>query len=218
MKSKIKYAGLPKFIANCACKCNEMMFYQYLPIKLHGGHRYSYEERLSCFEPIIREITQDYINYFGYDKFLNSYVYLTVKHLFQSEGCSYNRFGYHSDGFMTKDINYIWSDSNPTIFNKGPFFLTKDDKISLIEMQEQALAENDITFPDNSIVRLNQFHIHKVNESGKSGMRTFLKMSFSEDKYNLIGNSRNYLLKYDWEMLERGIERNIPQASANVQN
>lgn len=211
MKNNVKYAGLPKVIGNIPLVCNEMMFYQYLPIKLAGEFRGTYEDRLRCFLPIIKKINEDFINYFGYCRFQSSYIYLTAKHMFQAEGCSYNRFGYHSDGFLTKDINYIWSDSNPTVFNKGPFYLTPDDKISLQEMQEQALPENDMTFPGNTILRLNQFHIHKVNESGKSGMRTFLKLSFSEDRYNLIGNSHNYLLNYNWEMKERGIERNIPQ-------
>jgi hypothetical protein len=48
-------------------------------------------------------------------------------------------------------------------------------------------------------------------------MRAFLKVSISKDKYDLIGNSHNYLLDYDWQMKERKQERNIPQSVVDVQ-
>lgn len=34
-------------------------------------------------------------------------------------------------------------------------------------------------------------------------MRNFLKVSFSKDKYDLKGNSKNYLLSYDWYFRDR---------------
>ena len=43
-------------------------------------------------------------------------------------------------------------------------------------------------------------------------------MSFNNTvKYDLIGNSHNYLLDYDWQMKERKQERNIPQSVVDVQ-
>lgn len=44
-------------------------------------------------------------------------------------------------------------------------------------------------------------------------MRAFLKVSFSKDKYDLLGNSHNYLMDYNWEMKARKEDRNIPQSS-----
>ncbi len=44
--------------------------------------------------------------------------------------------------------------------------------------------------------------------------RTFLKVSFSRDKYDLAGNSHNSRLDYDWPMRERGLTRNTPQVHA----
>jgi len=44
-------------------------------------------------------------------------------------------------------------------------------------------------------------------------MRTFVKISFSKDKYDLIGNSHNYEMDYKWDMKERKEERNIPQTA-----
>jgi len=209
----MKYGDLPVPICEYRIKCDEMMFYQYLPIKMVLSDEIKYEPRLNCFDAIISKICDDFIELFGESAYHNHYIYLTAKHQYQVANTSFNRLGYHSDGFMTDDINYIWSDANPTIFNNSDFTITQDDRISLSEMETQARAENQIVYRDNNILRLNQFNIHKVNECDFSGMRTFLKISFSVDKYDLIGNSHNYSLDYNWEMKLRQTERNIPQSN-----
>ena len=191
--------------------CDEMMFFQYLPIKLKGQTELVIEPRLKPFNDLIGTILCDFVGSFGLDRFVNSYVYVTAKKMYQANGCPFNRGGYHSDGFMTCDINYIWSDKNPTIFNNSNFKLSMHDSISLKEMDEQALPSNEFTYPNCSLLMLNQYVIHKVNNIKDSGMRTFLKVSFSKDKYDLKGNSKNYLLDYDWEMRDRQVSRNIPQ-------
>lgn len=210
----MQYGELPKRLAGLfEVDAKEMMFYQYLPIKMIGGVQPVYEDRLKCFDELIGTICCDFIGNFGLDNYVDSYIYLTAKYMYQTPGCSYNRPGYHADGFMTNDINYIWSDKNPTIFNKTQFTLSMDDSGSLVEMEQQALKENEITYPTNSLLRLSQFNIHKVADIETGGMRTFLKVSFSKDKYDLIGNSHNYLIDYNWEMKQRAIERNIPQTN-----
>ncbi|WP_051289074.1 hypothetical protein [Chryseobacterium daeguense] len=206
------YGALPTVIREIEIDCKEMMFYQYLPIKLKGMTGFVLEERLMKFSELIVETLSNYKNTFGEEKFNESYIYLTVKRQYVSKKKSMNRPGYHSDGFMTDDINYIWSDRNPTIFNVSNFNLTLDDEISLKEMKKQALPENEITYPENTILRLNQYNIHKVNDSSiYEGIRTFVKISFSNDKYDLEGNSHNYELDYNWKMKPRQNKRNIPQ-------
>lgn len=208
----MKYGELPMQLKFYNVDCKEMMFYQYLPIKLQGHIRPIYEDRLKCFDEIIGAVCCDFIGEFGLNKYIDQNVYLTAKYMYQMPNCSFNRTGYHSDGFMTDDINYIWSDKNPTIFNTTDFELSQDDKKSLIEMEWQEDKRKQIQFDNNVLLRLNQFNIHKVNKSGYHGMRTFLKISFSKDKYDLVGNSHNYLLDYNWKMKERQNERNIPQS------
>ncbi len=131
--------------------------------------------------------------------------------MYQVNGCSFNRKGYHSDGFLTNDINYVWCDKNPTVFNYSPFKLTLDDTISMKEMEEQANEEAIEIYPENSLLRLDQYNIHKVSENKGLVLRTFVKVSFSTDKYDLKGNSKNHLLDYNWNMRDRKKERNIPQ-------
>ena len=208
------YGQLPKPIGTYTVECKEMMFYQYLPIKLVGNTEPVYEMRLMCYDQLIGAICCDFIGTYGLDRYVHSYVYLTAKYMYQSQGCSFNRPGWHSDGFMTDDINYIWYDKDPTIFNSTKFDLTMDDHISLKEMNEQYKWEANVTYPVNTLLRLDQYNIHKVGEV-TPGLRNFLKVSFSKDKYDLIGNSYNYKLDYDWEMKPRKEQRNIPQSTLN---
>jgi hypothetical protein len=191
--------------------CKEMMFYQYLPIILSGDTEPVYEPRLKCYNQLVGAICCDFIGAYGLDRYVKSYVYLTAKYLYQAPGCSFNRSGWHSDGFMTDDINYIWYDKDPTVFNNSEFNLTMDDLASIEDMRSQALPWKDVTYPVNTLLRLDQFNIHKVGEV-TTGMRNFLKISFSKDKYDLIGNSHNYLLNYEWDMKPRKEQRNIPQS------
>ena len=208
------YGELPEVIDKIKIDCKEMMFYQYLPIKLKNSHPIHLEERLLIFEPLIKKCLDDFEENFGLQEILDSYIYLTAKREYQIKGKSFNREGRHSDGFLTDDINYIWCDKNPTIFNTSKFELTLDDCISIGEMKEQALIINNYTFDENTLLRLDQFNIHKVNdENVLEGMRTFVKVSFSKDKYDLEGNARNYQLDYDWKMKPRKKERNIPQST-----
>lgn len=211
----MKYGELPKELGIFEIECKEMMFYQYLPIKMPNETKCIYEQRLKCFDNLVNAICCDYIAEFGLDNYVNSYVYLTAKYLYQMPKCSFNRMGWHSDGFLTDDINYIWCDKYPTIFNKTDFNLPLDDLLSMEEMEKQAMPINDVIYKENQLLRLNQFNIHRVAQVEKSGMRSFLKISFSKDRYDLIGNSHNYLLDYNWQMKERKQERNIPQSIIN---
>lgn len=207
----MKYGSKPKDLGVIEIDCPEMLFYQYLPIKLIGQTEPIVEQRLKCFEPLIGACCCDFVADYGLSRYMDSYVYLTVKRLYQGKGYSFNRKGYHSDGFLTDDINYLWSNSLPTVFNFGKFDLSLDDNTSMIEMEQQAKKENEFTYPQGSILRLDQFVIHKVSDEEIEGMRTFAKVSFSNDKYDLKGNAKNYLLDYDWQMRNRGLKRNIPQ-------
>ena len=207
----MEYGELPAVVRKIEIDCKEMMFYQYLPIKLKGGKDFQIEKRLNPFYSLIINSVIDFKECFGLERLIDSYVYLTAKRQFQSKSKLFNRPGYHSDGFLTDDINYIWSDKNPTIFNSTKFNLTLDDELSLKEMEEQALSENEVAYFDNTLLRLNQFNIHKVDENIEAGFRTFVKISFSQDKYDLEGNSHNYLLDYNWQMKPRKENRNIPQ-------
>lgn len=207
----MSYGQKPKVIGSFDAKSKEMFFYQYLPIKMIGNIDIKNEPRLSHFDDLIGGVCCDFIADYGLERFRDSYVYLSAKNLFVSEGKNFNREGWHSDGFMTDDVNYVWSDKFPTDFILGEFEILQDDRASLDQFQLLGESNLIINYENKSIIRMDQFVIHKCGDITESSMRQFVKVSISKDKYDLVGNSHNYLFDYDWKMRERGLERNVPQ-------
>ena len=187
----------------------EFFSFQYLPIKMTEHNSYRIEERLWGFSELIDDVVNHYIRKFSVEKYRSMYVYLTAKRAYQRNGCGFNRKGWHSDSYGSDCINYLWTDKQPTVFNTSSFILSEDDQLSLKEMEEQVLPENNVTFPLNSILCLDQYCIHKVGEI-EDGVRTFVKLTFSDKKFDLEGNSVNYLFDYDRKMRSRNESRNVP--------
>jgi hypothetical protein len=200
---------LPEVISVHNVYDTEFLSYYFMPIKLAYTDNMVYEKRILQFSDLILDAADDFYKTYGSREYIENYIYLTVKRLYQDGKCGFNRPGYHLDGFGTNDINYIWSDCQPTIFNTGSFHLSEDDNLSLVELEQQAKEENEITYPDNVLLKLDATVPHKVNSNIHTGVRTFFKLTFSKDRFNLIGNTHNYELDYNWEMKPRKNQRNI---------
>ena len=176
-----------------------MVHYQCLPIKLRDTDGFRVPERLKWVEPLLKCIH-------GTE---NKYVYLTVRRTYITEGYSGSRDGWHSDGFLTKDINYIWYDCLPTEFAVQDFDVDENCSDSLRQFEEQVDMDNVITYRNKTLLRLDSSVIHRpAKNTSVNGIRTFIKVSVSNDRYNLVGNSHNYLLDYKWDMVDRDETRN----------
>jgi len=187
-----------------------MMFWLYCPIKI-PGEGYVLPDNLKQFDPIVQAVLAD----MGMDAFIGNYIYLTAKRLYVTPDAPGNRPGWHSDGFMTDDLNYIWYDDNPTVFWEphGRVEFTQDHELSLAEMD--ALCEPFVDFhkvyPCKHLLKLDQFVMHKVATPEKAGVRTFVKVSVSRHQYRHEGNSINHELDLGWEPIKRGDTRNAPE-------
>lgn len=182
----------------------EMMFWMYCPIKLPGSWNITTPENLDQFNDIVQRAYENCDE----QRWIDSYVYLTAKTLWVSKDNPGNRPGWHSDGFMTDDLNYIWSDRNGTEFWVPPqlYCFTQDHHASLPEMELAGASGPVRTYPDKHLLRLDEFVIHRVAEQ-TPGFRTFVKISVSKDRYDLEGNSINHAFPA-WDYVPRGIERN----------
>lgn len=209
MKKKL-YGAHPKIIGGVNVNPKEFMFYQDMLIKLSGGYGVQLEERLKVFEPIVKTAVSDFIQDFGKEEYEKRFVYISAKNLYQN-GSSYNREGWHCDGFGSSDINYIWSNASPTQFNFSDFNLSDDDSLSMSEMTEQANPHNDKCYRDLILIRLDELVVHRANPNPYEGVRAFVKVSFSRDRFDLLGNTINPLIDYNWTMRLRSQSRNIPQ-------
>jgi hypothetical protein len=201
----MRYGQPPVTLGQFEIHCTETMFYQSMPVKLPGQAGFTIEERLKRFWPLLDAVRNQHK-----EEWWKKYVYLTAKHTFVSPTQLPNRPGYHSDGYLTDDVSYLWCDSVPTIYNMGHFELSPDHNLSLLEMEAQADPSNDWPVPEFGLLKFDPSVIHKVGEVEQPGMRTFVKIVVSDRQYNLIGNTRNPLLAYNWEEKPRAAERNDP--------
>ncbi len=212
MKTDAIYGALPIDLGAIDIRPSEMMFWLYCPIKLPGMSATLPPENLGQFAPIWMAAREN-----AKDRWLDSFVYVTAKTLWVTPENPGNRPGWHSDGFLTDDLNYIWSDANPTtFFDAGDqrFSFSADHATSLPEMD--ALCEPDpikhLTYSNRHLLRLDQTVLHKVSTDIRSGLRTFVKVSVSQHRYALRGNSINHGLAPDWSYANRGENRNHPVA------
>ena len=201
----MRYGDAPEVLGNFSPWPCEMMFVQYLPIVMPNFWP-RIPPNIQCFERLIDRALWDL-------KLSEHYVYLTAKRLYVTPQCRGNRPGWHSDGFGSDDVNYVWSDAHPTEFCEQPFDLSDDHAESLRQMEQQARPENIRTYPNGTLLRLTPSVIHRVSEQPFEGWRTFVKISVSKHRYDLEGNAHNYLFDYDWPMRPRELVRNHPFAA-----
>lgn len=197
------YGALPEDLGLIDLSPVEMMFWLYCPIS-SPGELEDVPANLQQFGPIL-----DAVHAYDRQAYDDSYVYLTAKTLYVS-GDNANRPGWHSDGFGTDDVNYIWYDRAPTQFIESSFSLPTDCADAMAYMALAAENQPIITFPNKHLLRLTPAIIHRVQPNVSPGVRTFVKVSLSKDRYNLEGNSVNHRMRQRWPMLPRDAERNHP--------
>ena len=201
------YGALPADLGLVDISPVEMMFWMYCPIAT-PREMMAVPANLRQFMPIIHAIEE-----YDYEAFAGRYVYLTAKTLWVSGDYIGNRPGWHSDGFGTRDVNYIWSDRAPTEFLHDHFELPADCPEAMEVMEERASRANAqiVTYPDRHLLRLDPRVIHRSPVGFAAGMRTFVKVSISPDRYDLEGNSVNHEIAERWPLRPRATDRNHPQ-------
>lgn len=197
------YGALPEDLGLIDISPVEMMFWLYCPIS-SPGELEEVPSNLQQFGPILDAVFQD-----DPERYDNSYVYLTAKTLYVS-GDGANRPGWHADGFGTDDLNYVWYDRAPTQFIEDAFELPSGCADAMTVMARRAANRPIVTFPNKHLLRLTPAVIHRVQPNVEPGVRTFVKVSLSKDRYNLEGNSVNHRMRQRWPMLPRDAERNHP--------
>lgn len=196
----MEYGAAPKVLGEFDIEPSEFCYVQYLPIVLPGSVYWQLPANLEWVRPLLSYVEAG----------VEDYVYVTAKHIFVSGSDCGNRPGWHSDGFGTDDLNYIWCDRSPTEFAIQPFKLSADCEASMQEMEDQFIHGTEVVYPAKTLLLLDQGVIHRTPTRCEPGYRTFVKISISKHRYNLKGNAHNHLLNYDWPMVERSVERNHP--------
>lgn len=214
----IIYSGHPLAIANLQLDAEEFQHVVYMPIKDKGEMRPRLPENLRWTWPAI-DATLAHLWGPRCPDLIDWYVYLTVKRSWVDAGTAGNREGWHIDGYGSNgDKNFIWCDTVPAEYMKAIGVALPADHAECLEYLEQAAAtcifKGDPLPPlqTNTLYDLGST-IHRCGIAKVSGMRTFLKVSVSRDKYDLKGNARNPLLpSTHWPLRDRQGTRNHPTA------
>lgn len=205
MMEYLDCGAAPEVVGEFYTEPEEAMFYLYMPIKMADQSQIEVPERLRRYGGLVDMAR----NSFG--DWSDRYVYLTAKTMFVTPDSPGNRPGWHIDGFGSGgDINFVWSDMNPTEFAVQDFsMVSTNDRQSMVDIGAQIDPLKIVKYPDHTLLRLDERVVHRVGEDVSSGFRSFVKITVSGHKFCNAGNSHNYLLDYSWVMSPRGIERNL---------
>ncbi len=125
-----------------------------------------------------------------------------------------NRPGWHCDGFGTNDMNYVWWNGPGTRFTLAEFHDVSSDHVrSMQQFDEQAERDPRHVYspPVGNLYALTPSVVHATPIIGAPGcMRQYVKVSLSDERYNLENNSHSYMFDYDWPLHSRDAVRNDP--------
>ncbi len=190
----------------------EHMSYLYLPVRMpeESINGVRLPKNLACIKNVVRGIMELYADD-------DEYIYVTAKRGYGIQ----SRPGWHSDGFGTDDRNVLWCRGEQTEFAVGNFGEVPTSHAEAMAhfttKCEYDYSIHKSTFPDQTLVLMDQYNVHRPPEAQKKYSlepapalpRQFVKISISKMRYNLEGNSHNYLFDYDWKMYDRDSVRNM---------
>lgn len=201
---------LPKHLGVFDVDLPEYMHFLYLPVRMGTS-----DVRLPpALEPV-RELIDKASLYAAWNlgRWFD-YVYVSARRGWAYPGHSLNRPGWHCDGFGTEDLNFLWWRGPGTRFAVQAFRgIPEDHHRSMVEVARQVDPSKVVTPQALRLYTIDRSHVHSVPEITAEGERQFLKISLSNTRYNLAGNSHNYLFDYAWPMAERQAVRNDPHAA-----
>lgn len=193
------YGQLPRDLGVHQLTLTEHMSYLYLPVRMANEIDGRIPENLRPIQKVLNAITTLYAE-------KDDYVYVTAKRGYGVQ----SRPGWHSDGFGTKDTNVIWSRGLPTVFSNVDFPRVPEGHAEAMAYFTKHAEQNIVTHADMSVLVMDETVVHRAPvEIGDPQPRQFVKISISKQRYNLEGNSHNYLFDYKWKMYDRKAARNM---------
>lgn len=216
MPDKIFFGDAPVALGRFPFDLREVMYYLYLPVVLHDDLEIRLPPNVEVCRPMIQYCMADALGLFGRRKKQHSfrYVYLSARKGWATPDNPLNRPGWHSDGFGTDDLNYLWWTGPGTRFAIQRFENISDDHlVSLQQFEAQVRDECVLSdFREKQCYAVHPGVVHATPLIEAPGcMRQYVKVSLSNRRYNLENNSHNYLFDYDWPLHPRAEMRNDTQ-------
>jgi len=186
----------------------EVMYYLYLPVWIGSAGRDDIRlpPNIECCRPLIKFAAAQ-------GEYRYQYVYISARKGWATPDNPLNRPGWHCDGFGTNDLNFVWWKGPGTRFAIQSFDRISSDHVLSLEQFERQIKpyQIDASYPERHLYMINPYVVHATPLVEAPGCwRQYVKVSLSNQRYNLENNSHNYLFDYDWPLSSREAIRNDP--------
>lgn len=204
------YGDRPVNIGHFPITLSEVMYYLYLPVRMLDSD-IRLPPNVEVCRPLIHA-AESYLRSQTRDLGTYEYFYLSARKGWATPDNPLNRPGWHCDGFGTHDMNFVWWSGPGTRFAAQEFDGIERDHIkSLAQFEQQVKPDCVYSPPEKNLYAINPSVVHATPIVGAPGcMRQYIKISMSNERYNLENNSHNYLFEYDWPLHSRDVIRNDP--------
>lgn len=184
-----------------------------MPIKFPNINEYRIPEEISQFEDLIKQIA-NFEHSFN-NKIDDLYCYITIDQKIVKQNEFTRKKGIHVDGFqgaripepLIIDHSYIVSDIIPTVFYDQSFEVGHNWDKSCFDyflgFEEQADELKMFRFNPYEIALINAYCLHRADIVRQDTQRTFFRMSYTVREFDRLGNAKNKMFDYDWEMVAR---------------
>lgn len=201
------YGRAPIHLGQFGFNLDEVMYYLYLPVQMTDADRDAIllPPNVECVRPMIEAAIAD-------SDYRYRYVYLSARKGWATPDNPLNRPGWHCDGFGTRDLNFVWWTGPGTRFAIQPFSDISEDHVqSLAQFEAQIRPDRVVSYREKGLYRIDPGVVHATPLVDPPGcMRQYVKISLSDQCYNLENNSHNYLFSYNWPLTSRDLIRNDP--------
>lgn len=193
----MKYGKAPIDLGPVPFQLDERMFWMYCPIKSKGLSEPHIPFNLAPCRVLVDAVRTD----LGEDAWLDNYVYLTVRN---NPSRSNKSLGWHSDGFLTDDLTYIWCNVTPTVFWEPPLLVDVTQIPGRQFRELRAFADGDENnyrrYSVGHLQKMDQYAVHRDDGANFviGEMRTFVKVTVSKNKYDKRIYSSNAAFP-DWK-------------------
>ena len=130
--------------------------------------------------------------------------------------------GLHVDGFQGARIqpktkitrNYVATSNGGTRFYPQLFDASLDDRRYNIFKAFDQQAEEPLVAGENIVWFMDAYSVHESGFALRDGRRTFLRMTYDYKKFDRLGNTKNSLIPYQWNMVRRTVHEDLEDPPA----
>lgn len=191
-----------------------------MPIRLAGGQVYSIPNEWIGLIDIIREIIiiEESVN----PSWQDYNTYLTVDYSPVKAEEQQRRGGLHADGYQGANIvpklkssrAYVMTSNGGTRFYPHPFVTVDDTRLNVFEgFDLQAEDDKVMIAKEHCVYFIDAYCVHESGFASRDGFRTFARLTFDLEICDRKGDTKNSLIDYDWEMVDRGLHARLSSPS-----